>query len=128
MAKKKQTKLRWVLPLRHDGEGRYIFDATGSMVAEIRGWGSLIAHPHRLSDRDAIDEQIARADAIVECVNAGGLSWRLELDQIRQILARDMTDAAGPLPEPQQALGPVALCVYGMVQELRERRQAVSHG
>lgn len=54
---------------------------------------------------------------------AAAPDMRLELDQIAQILARDMVNATpGPLPEPNQPLGPVALCVYGMVQELRERR------
>jgi hypothetical protein len=61
--------LRWKLPLRHDGMGMYIFDADGCMVAQIRGWGSLTDHPHRLSDDAAVEVQKARAEAFVAAIN-----------------------------------------------------------
>ncbi len=56
---------------------------------------------------------------------ASAPDMRLELNQIAQILARDMVNAnpGEPLPEPRQPLSPLAHCVYGMVQELREHRR-----
>jgi len=55
---------------------------------------------------------------------ASAPDMRVELDQIAQILARDMVNArpGEPLPEPRQPLHPIAACVYGMVQELRRYR------
>jgi hypothetical protein len=47
----------------------YIFDADGCMVAQIRGWGSLTDHPHRLSDDAAVEVQKARAEAFVAAIN-----------------------------------------------------------
>jgi hypothetical protein len=54
----------------------------------------------------------------------GPASMPDDLDQVRQILAADMTlqPSNAPLPEPRSPLGPVALAVYGLVQEVRQRR------
>src|SRR5687768_15166567 len=41
---------------------------------------------------------------------------REDYRQIQQILGAEMTGPDGPLPEPKQALGPLATCVYGAVQ------------
>lgn len=56
---------------------------------------------------------------------ASAPAMREELDHIAQILGADMTrQNSNPLPEPRQPLGPLAMAVYGMVQELRARRKA----
>lgn len=57
---------------------------------------------------------------------ASAPEMRKELDHIAQILGADITrQNTNPLPEPREPLGPLALAVYGMVQELREHRRAV---
>lgn len=51
---------------------------------------------------------------------------QVDYEQVRQILAADMTSAdhAAPLPELKVTVGGVAFAVYGLVQEVRQLRAA----
>lgn len=54
------------LPLKGDGEGIYIFDTTGQVFAEVRGWG----HLQYGGEAAAIAEQKARQDFMVRACNS----------------------------------------------------------
>jgi hypothetical protein len=66
------------LPLKAMGKGMYIVDDDGEMVAQIRGWGHLTGkggNGPKLSVDDAIAEQVARQEFLIEAANRAVSGW-----------------------------------------------------